>query len=211
MADFAQFERREMLQGIAALIGAAALPAEALAAPRRRGRRAAAPVRFFAPSAYATLVALADTLIPATDTPGALAAQVPHKIDRMMRVWASAETRSVFAGGLASLNAAALAAEKATFTALTPARRKAFLLAHEPNALKPVPRADKLVGLAAMIAGPAYADAGYGKLKELIVSTYYISEVGMTQELMYEHVPGKWVPSLKITPETRPAGGTGPF
>ena len=209
MADFAQFERREMLQAIAALIGAAALPAEALAAPRRRGGRA--PVRFFAPSAYATLVALADTLIPATDTPGALAAQVPQKLDRMMRVWASAGTRSVFVGGLASLNAAALAAEKATFTALTPDRRKAFLLAHEPNALKPVPRTDKLVGLAAMIAGPAYADAGYGKLKELIVATYYISEIGMTRELIYEHVPGKWVPSLKITPETRPAAGTGPF
>ncbi len=209
MADFAQFERREMLQAIAALIGAAALPAEALAAPRRRGGRA--PVRFFAPSAYATLVALADTLIPATDTPGALAAQVPQKIDRMMRVWASAGTRSVFVGGLASLNAAALAAEKATFTALTPDRRKAFLLAHEPNALKPVPRTDKLVGFAAMLAGPAYADAGYGKLKELIVATYYISEIGMTRELIYEHVPGKWVPSLKITPETRPAAGTGPF
>jgi hypothetical protein len=31
----------------------------------------------------------------------------------------------------------------------------------------------------------------------------------MTQELVYEHVPGKFVASLKTTPETRPFAGVG--
>ncbi len=36
-----------------------------------------------------------------------------------------------------------------------------------------------------------------------------MSEIGMTQELVYEHVPGKWVPSLEMTPGMRPFASPG--
>ncbi len=49
------------------------------------------------------------------------------------------------------------------------------------------------------------------KLKDLVITLYYNSEIAMTQEEIYEHVPGKWVPSLKITPGMRPVAGVGPF
>ncbi len=54
-------------------------------------------------------------------------------------------------------------------------------------------------------------DNGYQRLKGLIVSLYYVSEIGMTQELVYEHVPGKWEPSLKLSDGMRPFASPGFF
>ena len=49
------------------------------------------------------------------------------------------------------------------------------------------------------------------KLKELVLVLFYASEAGLTSDLSYEHVPGKWQPSIKVTPETRPAAAFGIF
>jgi gluconate 2-dehydrogenase gamma chain len=38
---------------------------------------------------------------------------------------------------------------------------------------------------------------------------YYYSEPALTHELAYEHSPGEWLPSIPVTPETRPWGGAG--
>ena len=40
---------------------------------------------------------------------------------------------------------------------------------------------------------------------------YYQSEVALTTELTYEHAPGKWQPSIPLTPETRQTGGLTAF
>jgi gluconate 2-dehydrogenase gamma chain len=206
-----EMDRRSLVGTIAALIGASTLPAEAFAAPAKsRGRRAAA-ARYLPPPRFATLSAYADTMIPVTDTPGAVAAGVPQRIDGLLRNWASAERRTQLVGALANIEARAQASSGKPFAALTPEARKALLVAHEAEAMKQVPRKDKLVGLAAMMGGASYADPGYGRLKDLVVSLYYMSEIGLTKELVYEHVPGTWVPSLKITPATRPFAGGGLF
>ena len=47
------------------------------------------------------------------------------------------------------------------------------------------------------------ADPAYRKFKNLILSLYYISEPGATQELRYEHVPGAWEPNNPVTLDTR--------
>ena len=47
------------------------------------------------------------------------------------------------------------------------------------------------------------ADPAYKKFTGLILSLYYISEPGATQELRYEHVPGVWEPSIAVTADTR--------
>ena len=48
-----------------------------------------------------------------------------------------------------------------------------------------------------------FADPTYRKFKNLILSLYYISEPGATQELRYEHAPGAWEPSIPVTADTR--------
>ena len=66
-----QIRRRALLKHALVLVGAAAttgISAEALAYGAKK------PKRHLAKSAFATLSAACDTLIPATDTPGALAA-----------------------------------------------------------------------------------------------------------------------------------------
>lgn len=208
MSDMMSIDRRAMLAQLALLLGAASLPAEALAA---RAPRAARARRFLDAGRTRLLSAVADTMIPQTDTPGALAAKVPAKFDALLATWASPARRIELVAALARIDAAALASEKTGFVALSPARRSAVLTAHDLAALKVVPRTEKLTGMAAMMAGPAVADAGYGKLRELIIMLYFYSEEALTSVLTYEHTPGGWTPSVKVTPQTRNTGGLGMF
>ena len=52
----------------------------------------------------ALVTRIADLVMPATDTPGALDVQVPAFIDRMMATWYSAPERTDFTTGLAALD-----------------------------------------------------------------------------------------------------------
>lgn len=203
MTEPFSMDRRILLGGIAVLVGASVLPADVLSAAATKGNR------MLPEAGFALLEAVCDTLVPTTDTPGAMQAGVPEKFDGLLRDWASAQSRQSLIGALDAIDAGARQAEGKSFAALSPDSRKAVLKAHDLVALKPVPRTEKLTGLAAMKALPAVADPDYAKLKELIVSLYYASEIGLTRELVYEHVPGEWVPSLKITPDTRPFGSPG--
>lgn len=196
-------DRRGLIGRIALMIGAAALPVDVLAAPRRSARR------YLAPAPFALLSAVADTLVPVTDTPGAIAARVPASFDALLAHWASAETRTKVTDALARIDAFAKAETGRAFTTLPPEQRHAVLVKHDLAALKPVPRTDKLSGIAAMMAGPSVVDQGYARLKDLLVTLFYASEIGLTEELVYEHVPGKWVPSLTITPGMRAYASVG--
>jgi gluconate 2-dehydrogenase gamma chain len=201
-----QMDRRSMIAQIAMLIGAAALPAEALAAaPARRARR------FLAAPQLALLAAVADTIIPATDSPGAIAAGVPLRIDGLLTNWASADTRTLLTGALTRIDSAAIAQKGKRFAALSVADRVALLRPYDAAALKkaaPPPNAPKANPYAPI---NYVADPGYLKLKELVINLYYFSETATAHELIYEHVPGEWQPSIKLTPQSRPYLGNGPF
>jgi hypothetical protein len=43
----------------------------------------------------------------------------------------------------------------------------------------------------------------YAALKDLLITSYYLSEPGATVELRYEHVPGVWEASTPMTKDTR--------
>ncbi|MGE3690235.1 MAG: gluconate 2-dehydrogenase subunit 3 family protein [Novosphingobium sp.] len=205
MNEMLDMDRRSLLERMALLLGAAALPAEALASPARRARR------FLKPARMALLTAVADTMIPKTDTPGALDAKVPAKFDALLLGWASPSRQVELVGALSRIDALAMAQEKKPFAALTPDKRNALLTAHDAAGLKSVPDTRKLTGMAAMMAGPSVADPGYAKLRELLILLFFVSEEALTSVLTYEHSPGGWTPSVKVTPETRNTGGLGMF
>src|SRR3546814_1129528 len=69
------------------------------------------------------IAAYADSVIPATDTPGAIDAGVPRAIDAMLRDWASEKTRGDFVATLDALDAAARSATGKGLAALLPDRR----------------------------------------------------------------------------------------
>ena len=208
MIEGLHVDRRDLLGHALLLVGAAAsasFSAEALAAAASGGKR------YLAKSPFTTLSALADTMIPVTDTPGALAAGVPETLDAMLAHWASAPTRELITGGLARIDAAAIAQQGKAFAAIAPQDRLAFLVEHDKAALKAVPPPPGAKPAHPFAPLVSVADNGYHRLKDLVITLYYASEIGMTRELVYEHVPGEWVPSLKITPGMRPFAGTGPF
>ena len=133
--------RREVLVTIAAL--AATTPADAQ------------PVLLTA-AEFECLKALADTIIPRTDTPGAADAGVPAQIDR--RLAANPQLAQTFRGGIAALDADARSRFGAAFSALT-AQQKIDLL---------TPRAN---------------DPFFHMAKDMTVDAYYATREGLSEEL----------------------------
>ena len=172
-------DRRSFIQGTLLAIGVAGAvlpPSETLAKPPR------SRARYFSEPRFAVLDALAETIMPRTDTPGARDTAVPARIDALMKTWASPQTRLDFARVLDEVEAAARSAD--------------------PRGLAALPAARQLEVVAAFDKAKT-GDAGYAKLKRLVFALYYLSEAGATQELRYEHVPGAWEPSIPVTADTR--------
>lgn len=175
--------RRGLLRNAMLLVGAATLP--------RGGAHA-----FFAGPAslpsetMALLTAVADTIIPPTDTPGAEGAGVPAMFDKLLANWASATQRASILNSLQLIDQKSQVASGTGFAMLAPGARYDLLSTYDKSPT---------------------GDAGYAKLKELVITLYYLSEVGSTVELRYEHSPGAWEPSIPLTPETRAYGGPSAF
>ena len=197
-------DRRALMQRMA-LLGAAALPAEAFAAPARRARK------FLTPPQFALLSAVADTIMPKTDSVGALEAGVPTKIDGLLKTWASPATRTAIVEALGRIEAAAKVQRKKPFALLSTADRTAVLKPYDAAALKKVPPPPGTPPANFFVRPTFVADQGYYVLKDLVLDLYYFSEQATSAELIYEHVPGKFEPSIKLTPTSRPYLGTGPF
>ena len=126
--------------------------------------------------------------------------------DALLTNWASTNRRAQLVGALDEIDGLARTAHGKGFAKLAAEQRLALLRAHEEQALK-VNSTTRPSGLKAMMGGPAYLNPGYGKLKELVVVLYYMSEPALTQELSYIHAPGEWQPSIPVTSTTRPAAG----
>lgn len=198
-------DRRALMQRMALLLGAAALPVEAFAAPSRTA------LRFLTAPQFALLSAVADTIVPVTDTPGAIAAQVPARLDAMLRNWAAPATRTEVVAALGRIDAAATAQKQKPFALLTAADRAAVLKPHDAAALAKVPPPPGATKASVFSQQTYVADQGYLILKRLVIDLYYYSEIATSTELPYIHVPGKFEPSVKLTPTSRPELGTGPF
>jgi hypothetical protein len=144
----------------------------------------------FSASQFDLLTQLSDMLIPATDTPGALGAGVPDFVQRMMHEWAMASTRENITAALTLLDDRALDAKGGSFVSLSNADREAVLEDYERLCFAEKP--DKAMGGKTKDNGKAEPDAfsGYRDLKMLVYRGYYWSEIGCTQELQYELIPG---------------------
>lgn len=163
----AGIDRRALLARAVFLVGGATalMSLEACAPAANQGH-------FFDVERRALLNDVVDVMIPPTDTPGALAAEVPAFIDSMMTNWASRQRRAEFITALDAIDARAQSLHSTAFTALTPEQKLDVLRQHDAE------------GLAE--GNP------YRQLKELTLLGYYGSEIGATQELRYELVPGAW-------------------
>jgi hypothetical protein len=123
------------------------------------------------------LAELVETIIPATDTPGAKAARVHVFVDLVLQHCRTASDQAAFVKGLGAVAAACRTRYGAEFTAAPRASREELLQRLE-----------------------ASGDPFVVALKELTVLGYCTSEVGATQALTYVAVPGDYRGCVDLKP-----------
>jgi len=134
--------------------------------------------RFYSEREMAVLSRVSDLLLPRTETPGALDAQVPALLDQLMTEWASSETRDAHRTALTALDTRLQASSGGDFL-------------EGPNAV-----AEQAL---AAVDGAAFAGEpveGYRALKGLITQAYFATEAGAVDEQQWVAVPGRWDPCV---------------
>ena len=172
----ATINRRSLLMGAVFMLGGAAALTRFVGKPSRGDELEL----IFSPEQFALLEQVVDVMIPRTDTPGALEAGVPAFMHQMLAEWASPNTRADIINVLEGVERRAWNKYGAAFRELPGERRLDVMRALDEEGL-------------------AREDLAYGKFKSLALVGYYHSEVGATQELRYELVPGAWRSCLPLS------------
>ena len=181
--------RREALRHATAVMGGVALTGGAgllsLSLPVTAQERAAlaATESAFSAEDIAWLDAVAETILPETDTPGAMAAGVGPFVALMVTDMYTAEEQAHFRQGMADLEAFAEETEGGGFLSL-PADRQLAVVEHF-DALQHAFHEDKDEDA---MAHP------FRMMKEQTVFGFFTSEVGATQALVYMETPGRFDP-----------------
>lgn len=175
--------RRSLIQA-ALLLGGSWSSSVAQALATKDLWRDTAPARPFSPASRASVRVIAELIIPATDTPGAIEAGVPQFIEQMVSDWYTETERKIFFDGLREMDEWCLARHGREFVACAAEEQVTVL-----------EEAERKTGATALAAGnPVLALLGtpnekapfFAKIKELTVLGYYTSQIGATQELRYQ-------------------------
>lgn len=169
------FNRRDVLVGAIAFVGGAAGLAGCSRDEIDEIGLHSGGQPFFDDEQLQLLGRVVDVIIPATDTPGALAVGVDRFIDQLMLNWASSDTRAWYVSILGEIDERANAA-----------CGQALAECSDEDQFRIVRDCD----LDAYGDSPAFP--GFRDLKALVLAGYYTSEVGSSVELKFELVPGHY-------------------
>lgn len=176
MTDFMMMQRRDALKSLLALSAAGALAAcvgEGKSG-EKGGRKLSSAPQLLA-SEMALVSALAQTIIPKTETAGAVEAGVPAVIQSLFTEWGDDNFRTYWRAGLDNLEQHFIKSGGQPFANMTASQQANLLGRYDAK---------------------AYAEEGfddfYKSMKSTIATAYYMSEPGATEELAYEAVPGEW-------------------
>ena len=197
-------KRREFLECTAILFtGATASQLGFSLSDEQRVYLAVAPsyieqkVTYFTPQQRATLAAMAETIIPRTETPGAIDAGVPRYIELMAQQWMNDEERTIFNSGLAALMDEMQAEFGKPFEQLDGKTRGAVLQRME-DAVSDHP----WFFPGGIMGGGFMSDAPFiCQVKELTVFGFFTSEVGGTEVLRYEPMPMQFESDIPLGAE----------
>ena len=196
MSDMNLMNRRELLQRVAVLMGGA-ISAPALlgvlngCSPKPTG--AGWQPQFLSKDEGAMVEEVAELILPRTTTPGAREVGVPAFIDVILKDAYPAEDQARFISGLKDFDADAQRAHGKPFLELPAAQRVSLLQrAHDDAAAAEKKQADNDVP-AAERKRPFVL-----MMKELTLLGFFTSQVGATQILQYEAVPGRFQACIPI-------------
>jgi len=184
-------ERRDLLRatGAAAALSFFGAPRDALAIWSRVARGGAI-LGGLSEQQLALIGAVADTILPRTDTPSATDVGVPAFIDVVVSENDSDEDRAAFVAGLDLIEARAKATAGSAFAQLAPSARASVI--------------ESIEAAQDRRAEPART---YWRLKGLIVHGYFTSEPVMKEVLKVEVMPGRFEGSAPMP--VRPSAPSG--
>jgi gluconate 2-dehydrogenase gamma chain len=152
------------------------------------------------PGQALVLDAVAEVIIPPSDTPGAREAGVPQFVDRAVLNFCTPENAQAIRAGLDRIDADARAGYGAVFAVLKSEQQVALLTRYEaearqPRVPPPMAPGDTETGLSARTLAAATAPAlphFFSTLKELVTVGYFTSQLGATKAVRYDPVPGAY-------------------
>jgi len=176
--------RREALSRVAIIMGGTVLGAEAFLS----GCKTASTGISFSAADISFLDEVAETILPATNTPGAKEAKVGEFMKVMVTDCYEAKDQTIFMDGIKKLDEASKKVNGKTFMESDAKQRHELLVALDKEA-KEYQKAAK----------PEDPKHYFTMMKELTLTGFFTSEVGATKALRYVAVPGKFEGSVPYT------------
>ena len=206
----ALINRREAIRRVSALLGGVALVGGSNLLTGCMGKDSA-PANYaaFTVEDIAFLDEIAETILPATKTPGAKAAKVGAFMTVMVTDSYSPRDQQAFRNGMRALDDASKKANNVGFMAATPAQRLALL-----NTLDREQKAERdsrdityravrqrlleiVTGQHTDVPKSDLPPVHYFRMmKELALLGYFTSEIGYTNAQRYTEVPGRYDPCV---------------
>ena len=176
-------DRRTTLASLGAMFGTALFAPIARAATAGQPLQGAVGTPVFTSAQKAIVSALSERVLPTTDTPGAIAAGVPAFIEQLLGEWALPADAAPVVAGLAAIDARSrLDFGKAAVDAS----------AEQQDALLTLAMNRQLPGV----------EGFFEIFRQLVITGYYTSEVGIEAEREWVPVPGSYdgaYPVAKVT------------
>jgi hypothetical protein len=195
-----QINRREVILRVSALLGGAAFVGGSglLAAYEKAASPADGTPGIFTADDIALLDEIAETILPATKTPGAKAAKTGAFMALMVTDCYSAAEQKIFRDGMRQVDDAVRKANNASFMEATPQQRLVVLTTLDQEQKRVMDAREIGAGAAAAdVKQPAHY---FRMMKELALLGYFTSEVGCTEALRYVEVPGRFDPCIPYSP-----------
>ena len=203
-----RISRREALERVVALVGGIALVDgdRLLAASfeaQAQDAAMSAGVGDFTAADVALLDEIAETILPATDTPGAKAAKTGAFMALMVTSAYTPSNQEVFRAGLRTLNEECRRRMQTSFMEATGEQRLALLELLDREQLDDLKTRETAPRSRAPAPEPLAADAPvhyFRMMKQLALLGYFTSEIGVTQAQRYVESPGRFDPCVPYSP-----------
>jgi hypothetical protein len=183
-------QRRELFRILFAAVVAPVLSPDVFALLRQAHPSASYSLRTFTPHQNDTAIAMAELIVPTTDTPGATAARVNEFMDFILADWATPEERTNFLSGLNDVDSRSNSLFAKDFIHASAAQQSTLLQALDDQVDWSRSYA---VSDDSVISGK-YDTQMQGEFfrvfKTMTLYGYFTSELGFTQDLKLEIIPG---------------------
>jgi hypothetical protein len=183
-------QRREALRLLMAGGVLPALPANLFAFIQGAHPASGYTLRTLNPHQNDTVVAMIDQIIPATDTPGAKAARVNEFIDVILTDWADDEERKNFLDGLAGVDKQSNELFGKNFVDASSAQQVVLLRAMDESIAAQRVRRMRHGNTIPEERDKQLRGEFFNVFKGVTVHGYYTSEIGFSQELNLQIIPG---------------------